>query len=148
LGMRRVGELRRQMAGAAGTDGDRLLAALGRLMEGAQACDSLPETGDAVRVDRQGHEETWADVLRLQAEGIEPATFAAITCPVLMLHGDDDPHPGPGTFALLKACIPQLQYRGLPRCGHRPWVERHAREPFLAALREWLRVAGEGRAGE
>ncbi|OFW55630.1 MAG: hypothetical protein A2V75_00800, partial [Actinobacteria bacterium RBG_16_70_17] len=77
--LRRVEELRRRMAGAAGAQGDRLLAALGRLMEEAQAYDALPETGDPVRVDRQGHEETWGDVLRLQAEGVEPAAFAAIT---------------------------------------------------------------------
>jgi len=146
-GLRRVEELRRRMAGAAGAQGDGLLAALGRLMEEAQAYDALPETGDPVRVDRQGHEETWGDVLRLQAEGVEPAAFAAITCPVLMLHGDDDPHPGPATFALLRRYVPQLRYRGFPRCGHRPWVERHAREPFLAALREWLAAPGERSTG-
>jgi pimeloyl-ACP methyl ester carboxylesterase len=146
-GLRRVEELRRRMAGAAGAQGDRLLAALGRLMEEAQAYDALPETGDPVRVDRQGHEETWGDVLRLQAEGVEPAAFAAITCPVLMLHGDDDPHPGPATFALLRRYVPQLRYRGFPRCGHRPWAERHAREAFLAALAEWLAARGERSTG-
>ncbi len=146
-GLRRVEELRRRMAGAAGAQGDRLLAALGRLMEEAQAYDALPETGDPVRVDRQGHEETWGDVLRLQAEGVEPAAFAAITCPVLMLHGDDDPHPGPATFALLRRYVPQLRYRGFPRCGHRPWAERQARESFLAALAEWLAAPGERSTG-
>ncbi|MFH1329524.1 MAG: alpha/beta hydrolase, partial [Actinomycetota bacterium] len=90
--------------------------------------------------------ETWADALRLQAEGVEPAAFAAVTCPVLLLHGDDDPHPGPATCEVLRRHLPQLQYRGFPRCGHKPWAERHAREPFLAALREWLGDAG-GMAG-
>jgi len=141
-GLRRVEELRRPMAGAAGAQGDRLLAALGRLMEEAQAYDALPETGDPVRVDRQGHQETWADVLRLQAEGIEPAALASIRCPGLMLHGDDDPHPGPATFELLRRFKPHLQYRGFPRCGHKPWAEGHAREPFLAALRDWLEESG------
>ena len=133
-------------AASSDAGGDRLLDALRRLMEGAQSYELLPGTGDPVRVDGRGHGETWADVLRLQAEGIEPAAFAAITCPALMLHGDDDPHPGPATFELLRRFMPQLRYRGFPRCGHKPWAERHAREPFLAALREWLRVAGEGRA--
>jgi pimeloyl-ACP methyl ester carboxylesterase len=32
--------------------------------------------------------------LRRQDDGIEPQAFAAITAPVLMIHGDDDPHPG------------------------------------------------------
>ena len=46
------------------------------------------------------------------------------------------------TFDLLRAFVPQIRYRGFARCGHRPWAERHAREPFLAALREWLGESG------
>ena len=103
----------------------------------------LPEEeGEPLWVDARGNAETWADALRLQAEGVEPAAFAAIACPVLMLHGDDDPHPGPATCDLLRRFMPQLRYRGFARCGHQPWAERHAREPFLAALREWLGDAG------
>jgi len=139
-GRRRAERWRGEME-AAGSDDERnrLLGALGRLLEGAQACEPLPDqVGEPIWVDARGHQETWTDVLRLQAEGVEPSAFRAITCPVLMLHGDDDPHPGPATFEVLRRFIPQLQYRGFPRCGHQPWAERHAREPFLAALRDWL----------
>jgi pimeloyl-ACP methyl ester carboxylesterase len=140
-GRRRAEELRRELAATAREEErDRLLAALGWLLGRAQACDPLPEEeGEPLWVDARGHGETWADALRLQAEGVEPAAFAAITCPVLMLHGDDDPHPGPATCDLLRRFLPQLRYQGLPSCGHRPWAERRAREPFLAALAEWLR---------
>ena len=47
-----------------------------------------PNTSDLV-ADARGYEETWNDVLRRQDDGIEPQAFAAITAPVLMLHGDD-----------------------------------------------------------
>jgi pimeloyl-ACP methyl ester carboxylesterase len=145
-GGRRVAELEERLEAAATPgEADRLLDALRCLMEEAQSFDPLPATADPVEVDGRGHRETWADVLRLQAEGVEPAAFTAVTCPALMLHGDDDPHPGPATFALLRRFVPQLQYRGFPRCGHRPWVERYARESFLAALREWLGEGGTGR---
>ena len=132
------------LAEAAASDAelDRRLGRVRDFMEEAMSYERIPEPGDAVEVDGRGHHETWEDVLRLQAEGVEPAAFAAISCPVLMLHGDDDPHPGRATFDLLRRFIPQLQYRGFPRCGHRPWAERHAREPFLAALREWLDEGG------
>jgi pimeloyl-ACP methyl ester carboxylesterase len=139
-GRRRAEGLRREMAAAASEEErDRLLAALGRLLGRAQAWDPLPEEeGEPLGVDARGHGETWADALRLQAAGVEPAAFAAVTCPVLMLHGDDDPHPGPATGDLLRRFVPQLRYQGLPSCGHKPWAERRAREPFLAALRGWL----------
>ncbi|MBN2113403.1 MAG: alpha/beta hydrolase [Acidimicrobiia bacterium] len=146
-GRQRADHLRQALAAAA-TDAerDRLLGELGRLLDRAQAWDPLPEEqGEPLWVDARGHAETWDDVLRLQAEGAEPAAFAAITCPALMLHGDQDPHPGPATFALLRRYLPELQYRGFAECGHRPWAERRAREPFLAALREWL--AGQGSRG-
>lgn len=142
-GRRQAARLRRRLERHRGAQSDAAWAALGRLMERAQSFDLLEGEADPVEVDRRGHDETWADALRLQREGIEPAAFAAITCPVLMLHGDDDPHPGRATFEHLRRFMPRLQYRGFPRCGHRPWAERHARDPFLAALREWL---GEGGA--
>ena len=45
-------------------------------------------------LDAQAYEQTWADMVRLQRDGVYPAAFAAIDVPVLMLHGDVDPHPG------------------------------------------------------
>jgi pimeloyl-ACP methyl ester carboxylesterase len=133
--------LRSQLAAASSDDQrDAITAARGARAELAQSFDLLPEPTDEppTTVDALGHEETWADVLRLQAEGIEPAAFAAITAPVLMLHGDHDPHPGTETSELLRHHIPQLEYVELPRCGHTPWKERHGRDPFFASLRGWL----------
>ena len=80
---------------------------------------------------------SWLDMLRLQAEGRYPSAFAAITAPVLMVHGADDPHPG----AMIRDSlpIPQLVYRELPRCGHYPWHERHARTEFISLVRDFLK---------
>jgi pimeloyl-ACP methyl ester carboxylesterase len=83
-------------------------------------------------------------MLRLQASGSIPATFERITCPVLMLHGAEDPHPGELIRDSLTPHLPQLEFRSLPRCGHYPWLERHAREAFFHALREWIRDSWKG----
>ena len=140
-GVAEMDELRTRLA-TARTEGERdaIVAARGARAEIAQSYDLLPEPADepATTVDARGHEETWADVLGLQRDGVEPAAFAAITAPVLMLHGDHDPHPGPATFELLRENIPQLEYVGFSRCGHTPWKERHARAEFFATLLAWL----------
>ena len=144
-GVAEMEELRARLATASSDDErDASIAARGARAELAQSYDLLPEPVDepATTVDARGHQETWDDVLRLQREGIEPATFAAITAPVLMLHGDHDPHPGPATFEVLRQHIPQLEYSGLSRCGHTPWKERHARNRFFDALRAWLHAHG------
>ena len=91
-----------------------------------------------LQVDAKGHSETWADMLRLQSESYYPHRFERIVCPVRMFHGDFDPHPGTLIRDNLKRHIPQLSYIRFERCGHSPWVEEHARRPFVAALREWL----------
>lgn len=96
-----------------------------------------PDPLDATVIERATKYGTWDDMLRLQAEGRYPAAFAAITAPVLMVHGADDPHPG----AMIRDSlpIPQLVYRELPRCGHYPWHERHARAEFISIVREFLK---------
>ena len=88
--------------------------------------------------DGAGHDQTWSDMLRLQESGRHPAAFAAIRCPVRMIHGAEDPHPGASIRASLAPYIPHLEYHELQRCGHYPWLERGAREEFLATLRRLL----------
>ena len=119
---------------------DRAFALRGAFAAEMQAVDRFPGSERvAVRADAAGHEQTWRDVLRRQAAGLEPQAFDAIEAQVLMVHGDDDPHPGTMIRDTLLPHIPQLEYVGIPRGGHEPWRERHGREPFLTALRAWLR---------
>ena len=145
-GRHRMRELRDRLATT--TDAaelDRLLAERGRLAASAQSVDPIEEdesTEDRLPVDGRGHEETWADVLRLQRDGIEPAIFDAIDAPVLMIHGDEDPHPGRATWNVLRAHISRLEYVGLPDCGHEPWRERGARQQLFDRLRGWLSAPG------
>jgi pimeloyl-ACP methyl ester carboxylesterase len=110
----------------------------------AESYDLVEQNGEpgawfyGTAVDEAGYHETWADVLRLQRERIEPEAFRAIGARALMVHGDADPHPGPATRDLLQRFIPQLEYVELERCGHEPWRERHARECFLELVRGWI----------
>ncbi len=97
-----------------------------------------PDEDEFDSFDLRAHQETWADMVRLQVEGVYPAAFAAIQSPAIMLHGADDPHPGQIIHAGLKPYLPQLQYHEWERCGHSPWTERWVREEFFAVMRDWL----------
>jgi pimeloyl-ACP methyl ester carboxylesterase len=119
-------------------DADRRLALLGRLMTRLYGHDVEDVAGDLTVVDARAHEETWADMVRLQRDGIYPAAFAAISVPVLMLHGDRDPHPGRLTSEDLRVYIPHLEYQELPECGHSPWLERQASRAFFTMLEAWI----------
>jgi pimeloyl-ACP methyl ester carboxylesterase len=129
----RVGALEREV-----TDPDRRLAAYGDLLTPLYSFDPLPGDLGFEACDARAHEETWNDMLRLQADGTYPAAFAAIESPVLMLHGAFDPHPGAMIRASLEPHVRRLEYVEWERCGHYPWVERGTREEFFATLRRWL----------
>jgi pimeloyl-ACP methyl ester carboxylesterase len=98
-------------------------------------------------VDAAAHEESWADMLRLQREGIYPQQFLKIPSPVLMLHGTQDPHPGQAIRRGLEKYLPQLKYREWEGCGHYPWVERKVKDEFLVVLIRWLKEVTSAWAG-
>jgi len=130
---RRIEALEREIP-----DADRRLGAIGDLLAPVYGFDPLPGDAGSLACDARGHEETWADMMRLQADGTYPRAFAAIASPVLMLHGAHDPHPGGGIRASLAPFVRRLEYVEWERCGHYPWLERQAREPFFEKLRAWL----------
>lgn len=119
-------------------DPDRQLQAMAEMTLPLYSVDPIDTELEVVRFDGRGHQETWRDMLRVQHEGRFPAAFAAIRAPVLMIHGACDPHPGALVRDSLAPHLPQIEYRELPRCGHYPWMERHAREEFYGVLLEWL----------
>ena len=132
--------VRRFARAAAVADPDERMRLRAAALRPVYAVDPISDGDDVAECDARGHEETWTDAMRLQAEGVHPRAFTAIRCPVLMLHGDFDPHPGPMIRASLVPHLPQLEYRELVRCGHDPWLERAARDEFFSALRGWLLV--------
>jgi pimeloyl-ACP methyl ester carboxylesterase len=119
-------------------DPDARLAAMGELLLPVYGHDLLPLDQELGPCDARGHHETWDDMLRLQREGLYPGAFSAIRSPVLMVHGAQDPHPGGLVRSGLQRVLPQLEYHEWSDCGHTPWLERAAREPFFEKLRMWL----------
>ncbi len=125
------------------TDPDARLEARADIITETYCFDPLTLDLEGEPVDAAANEQTWADMLRLQADGTYPAAFSAITSPVLLVHGDYDPHPGPMVRDSLAPHVRSLVYRELPRCGHYPWIERHARDAFYALARQWLHAVSD-----
>ncbi len=120
------------------TDPDARLRVMGELILPLYSYELLTGDLEIEAVDARGHDETWRDMVRLQEQGVDPAAFASIRSPVLMLHGAVDPHPGRMIRAGLQPYLPQLEYREWERCGHYPWLEKAVRDEFFAVLSAWL----------
>ena len=90
--------------------------------------------------DREGYQQTWQDMMECQEKGLYPQAFLSINVPVIMLHGEHDPHPGQMTRNTLLKYIPHLEYHEFSRCGHNPEMEKYAKADFFQYIRDWLNV--------
>jgi pimeloyl-ACP methyl ester carboxylesterase len=133
-------DARRRIAGlAAGVpDPDERLGAWGRLLAPLHSFDADLRHLEIGACDAEAHHQSWSDMRRLQDNGTYPAAFSTIDVPVVMLHGEADPHPGWLIHASLEPYVRQLEFVEIARCGHYPWLERHAHEEFLTHLRRSL----------
>jgi pimeloyl-ACP methyl ester carboxylesterase len=119
-------------------DPNERLAAMGKLTLQLYSYDLDALEWEAELGDQSAGAETWNDMVRLQNEGAYPASFAAIKSPVLMMHGDYDPHPGREIRDSLKPYLAQLEYLEMARCGHYPWLEKSQRADFFPTMKTWL----------
>ena len=59
-----------------------------------------------------------------------------IKCQVIAIHGDYDLRPARVVREPLSGIISDFRFHLLEKCGHYPWLERHARDEFYKVLRE------------
>ncbi|QHC57187.1 alpha/beta hydrolase [Rathayibacter sp. VKM Ac-2760] len=67
------------------------------------------------------------------------AALPAITCPVVLVGGEDDPFVGFRPLSVLTDLLPQGSLAAIEDCGHYPW--REAPAEFAIALRAFLASA-------
>ena len=119
------------------------LSRLGELAHKADSYDpiELPnDTTDLDCIDDPGemYQSIWPKAARLRATGELLRLVATITCPVVALHGDCDPHPAEGIQQPLAANVKDFRMIMLEKCGHTPWCEGHAMERFYQILEHEL----------
>jgi pimeloyl-ACP methyl ester carboxylesterase len=123
-----------------------VLARLGELGRKSASYDplSLPDT-DPVPGESQGeiYQGVWPAAAELRRTGALLSLALHITCPVLAIHGEQDPHPAAGVEEPLAARLQAFRMVVLPQCGHEPWQERQAREQFYLLLEQELARACE-----
>ena len=62
-----------------------------------------------------------------------------IQCHVVAIHGDYDPHSAEGVQKPLTVILKDFRFILLKNCGHKPWIERWARDEFYQILKDELR---------
>jgi len=114
---------------------DGPLEKLGRLAAKADAYARIDEAEEpAIRVSGEIYRAVWNEAAAMRRSGELLCRARMVRCPVVAIHGDADSSPAAGVAEPLSAALPGFRLIVLAQCGHRPWLERYAKEEFYGKL--------------
>ena len=114
----------------------RAFKRFGVLFSRADAYDALEEESEDVFYRADIFRNVWPEAAELRRTDKLLEMAGRVACPVVAIHGNHDPHPAAGVKNPLTAALEDFRFFILHRCGHRPWVERHAQADFYKVLKE------------
>jgi len=112
------------------------LAWLGKLLSRADSYDPLPHDDETLECRYDIFRGVWEQASELRSSGKLLKLGKKIRCPVVAIHGDYDPHPAEGVVEPLSRILQDFRFILLEKCGHRPWLERSARDRFNNILKQ------------
>ena len=115
-------------------DKNALLARLGNLLARADTFDPLTPDDKSFYCQYDVFRGVWDEACELRRKKTLLHMAREITCPVIAIHGDYDPHPARGVEIPLGKELKNFRFVLLQKCGHRPWIERNAAEEFYRIL--------------
>jgi pimeloyl-ACP methyl ester carboxylesterase len=121
---------------------DAIFERFGTLYSKADAYDPIcndPDPSDAMEYRFDIFQSVWREGAELRSSGKLLQFGKHIACPVTAIHGDYDPHPAKGVEKPLSAVLKDFRFVLLKNCGHKPWIEKAAREEFFRIIKEELR---------
>ena len=113
-------------------------ARFGALFSRADAFDLIADESQLIEYQVEIYQGVWREAARLRKRGELLELSRRIRCPVVAIHGNYDPHPAEGVQAPLSTALKDFRMILLENCGHRPWMERQARERLYQVLKAEL----------
>lgn len=121
------------LAGKKPGNPDEALPRLGALYSSVDNFNPIEDT-DEVEVNKDIHNGLWGEGKVMRQSGKLLAEVSRIRCPVVAIHGDYDPHPAEGVQGPLSSVLKDFRFILLEKCGHKPWIEKEARDRFYSIL--------------
>lgn len=113
---------------------DTLFARTGKYFLKSDTYDPLTFPDEVIAYQYDIFTSVWREAGARRRSGDLLAMGRCIPCPVVAIHGDFDPHPADGVRLPLSRVLRDFRFILLERCGHRPWIERAARDRFFGIL--------------
>jgi len=134
---KRVGELL-EILQRGGGDNDQVLQEFGGYVSKADSYDPIPNSGEVIGLQADIYTSVWKEAEELRKSGKLLDYGRLITCPVVVIHGDYDPHPYEGVREPLSRELKDCKFILLKKCGYYPWLEKEAKDDFYIALEKEL----------
>ena len=120
----------------ASLDKDKPMARVAALFAKADTYSSLSYKNEVLEFSEKINRKVWAEAKNLRTSGEILELGRKITCPVVAVHGDYDPHLPEGVKAPLTRVLKDFRFILLEKCGHEPWIEKFARDKFFEILKK------------
>jgi pimeloyl-ACP methyl ester carboxylesterase len=116
-------------------DRDRLMSRMGAILARADSFNPVQDEKPVADCRWDIYDSVWKEAAALRSAGrfLEVADY--IKCPAVAIHGDYDPHPAAGVEQPLQNILKDFRFILLPKCGHKPWLEKEAGEDFYRILK-------------
>ncbi len=115
---------------------NRAFSRMGEMFSRVDWFDPVEHEPEPVEFRADIFRSVWTEAMELRRSGRLLEMGRDIPCPVVAIHGDYDSHPAEGVEKPLSAVIMDFRFILLNNCGHKPWIERQARDRFYAIIRE------------
>jgi len=108
---------------------------MGEMFSSVDWYDPIEHVSEPIEFRADIFQSVWREAMELRRSGVLLEMGRSIACPTVAIHGDYDSHPVEGA-KLLSSVIEDFRLILLENCGHKPWIERRARERFYAILKD------------
>ncbi|MBQ7774610.1 MAG: alpha/beta hydrolase [Lachnospiraceae bacterium] len=97
-------------------------------------CLENRELHRADKIDSEMHNSIWGEAAKLRTNGELLKAFKQIKSNIVLIQGENDPHPVRGLTIPLKENAIGCETYILEKCGHSPFMEKYAKESFYKIL--------------
>ena len=129
--------LLKKLQGQESNDSDEL-EKFGALTSKADSYKPMRDGNVNIEVRQDIFLNIWPEASKLREKGKLLKLGEKIACPVVAIHGDYDPHPANGVKEPLARVIKDFRFILLKNCGHKPWIEKEAKDKFYEILKKEL----------
>lgn len=121
---------------------NKALKKIGQLFHKSDSYAPIALDKDKITIEFEKHiyESVWNEALKMRNSGEFLKLAKIITCPVIIIHGNYDPHPFKGVIKPLEKTVKNIKSVVLQKCGHTPWIEKFAKDSFYEILRKELSI--------